>query len=301
MIRTYNDWHIHEWAGAYPGRFITLCLSGFKLGAEWMAGEIRRVADLGCHAISWHSDPYRFGMPDYHGTEWHPALAASQECETAVVFHFGTPLQRMPRSAFDVIPHAQPFQSAIFAAELLWSPMVKDFPTLKIALAEGAIGWYPYWLEKADFVFDHHHRWTGADFGGKLPSQAFRDRVLVCFIDDEVGIEMRHRIGVENITWECDYPHSDSTWPQSPEVLMKSFRNVNVPDEDIHKITWENACRFYKFDPFEHTPREQATVGALRALATDVDTTPRRYGAPVDESAVAAAKNTHYTEPPRHK
>ncbi|MHB8664710.1 MAG: amidohydrolase family protein [Acidimicrobiales bacterium] len=298
MLRAYNDWHIHEWCGAHPGRFIPLALSGFKLGPEWMAGEIRRVAELGCHAISWHSDPVRFGMPDYHGDEWDPALAASVECGSAVVFHFGGALQRMPRSPFDVIPHAQPFQTAIFASELLWSPMIMKFPTLKIALGEGAIGWYPFWLEKADFVYQRHHRWTGSDFGGQLPSEVWKDRVLVCFIDDETGIANRHRIGVENMSWECDYPHSDSTWPQAPEVLMKSFEAVGVPDEDIHKISWENACRFYQFDPFQHIPREQCTVSALRAQALDVDTTPRRYGRPIDEAAVEAAKQTKFTAPP---
>ena len=289
MIRAYNDWHIQAWCGAHPGRFIPLALSGFKLGPEWMAEEIRRVADLGCHAISWHSEPFRFGMPDYHGDDWDPALQASQDVESAVVFHFGSMVQRMPRSPFDVIPHAMPFQTAIFASELLWSPMMKKFPDLKFALAEGAIGWYPYFLEKADFVYQHHHRWTGADFGDKLPSQVFKDRVLVCFIDDETGLEMRHRIGVENISWECDFPHSDSTWPQAPEVLMKSLEAVQVPDVEIDKITWENAARFYKFDPFEHRSRAECTVGALRARAGDVDTTPRRYGAPADEAAVEAA------------
>ena len=61
MIRAYNDWHIDEWCGAYPGRFIPLALSGFVLGDEWMAGEIHRVAEKGCHAVSFHSEPHRFG------------------------------------------------------------------------------------------------------------------------------------------------------------------------------------------------------------------------------------------------
>jgi predicted TIM-barrel fold metal-dependent hydrolase len=287
MLRTYNDWHIHEWAGAYPGRFIPLALSGFKLGADWVAGEVRRVAELGCHAISFHSEPFRFGMPDYHGDEWDPAFAACQEVDSAVVFHFGGALVQHPRSPFDVIPHAMPFQTAIFACELLWSPMFMKFPTLKVALAEGAVGWYAYWLEKADFVYEHHHRWTGADFGGRLPSQVFKERVLTCFIDDTMGITERDKIGIDNLSWECDFPHSDTTWPQSPEVLMKSFDQVgNLTDAEINKITWENACRFYNFDPFAHIPKDQCTVGALRAQAEDVDTTARRYGPPPDEDKV---------------
>ena len=71
---------------------------------------------------------------------------------------------------------------------------------------------------------------------------------------------------------ECDYPHSDSTWPEAPEVVMKSFRAVGVPDEDIHKITWENSCRHFDYDPFKHIDRRDSTVGALRAQAGDVDT-----------------------------
>jgi Amidohydrolase len=103
----------------------------------------------------------------------------------------------------------------------------------------------------------------------------FRERVLTCFIEDTVGLEMRDHIGVDHIAWECDYPHSDSTWPQSPEILMKSLDEVGLPDDEIEQITWKNACEFYRFDPFQHIPHEQATVGALRSLAAGVDTTPR--------------------------
>jgi hypothetical protein len=106
----------------------------------------------------------------------------------------------------------------------------------------------------------------------------FREHVQTCFIDDNTGLRNRHQIGIDTITWEADYPHSDSTWPESPEVLMKSLEEVGLPDDEIHMVTWENACRWYQFDPFEHRTREECTVGALRAQATDVDTTPREYG-----------------------
>jgi predicted TIM-barrel fold metal-dependent hydrolase len=278
MIRAYNDWHLTEWCGAYPGRFIPLGLSGFMLGADWMAGEIRRLAELGCHAISCHPEAYRFGMPDYHGDEWDPAWRAAEETGTVMVFHFGGAPNFMPRAPFDVNPHVMPFQTAIFASELLWSPIFRRFPGVKVALAEGGIGWVPYFLEKADFVYDHHRRWTGQDFGHQLPSEVFRQHVQTCFIDDETGLRNRHAIGVDTITWECDYPHSDSTWPQSPETVMKSLEAAAVPDDEIHMVTWENACRWYDFDPFEHRSREECTVGALRAKALDVDTTPREYG-----------------------
>ncbi|MGX7681355.1 amidohydrolase family protein [Jatrophihabitans sp. DSM 45814] len=278
ILRAYNDWHIDEWCGAYPGRMIPLALSGFAVGPEFMASEIRRVAEKGCHAISFHPEPHRFGMPDIHGDEWDPAYQACQDVDSAVVFHFGAVPNFMPRSPFDVLIHTMPFATGIFAAELLWSQVLRKFPTLRFALAEGGIGWIPYWLERADYTYQHHHLWTHQEFGGKLPSEVFRERVLTCFIDDTTGLEMRNRIGINNISWECDYPHSDATWPQSPEILMKSLEAAKLSDDEINKVTWENASRFYRFDPFANVTRDQATVGALRAQATDVDTTPRNYG-----------------------
>lgn len=279
MTRTYNDWHIHEWCGAYPDRFIPLAISGFSLGPEWMAGEIRRVADLGCHAVSCHPEAYRFGGPDYHGDEWDPAWAVAEECGSVMVFHFGGFPNFMPRTPFSVIPHAMPFQTAIFAGELLWSKIFRAFPNIKFALAEGGIGWIPYFLEKADFVYDHHRAWTKEDFGDQLPSQVFREHVQGCFIDDLTGLRLRDVIGVDAITWECDYPHSDSTWPTAPEVLWKSIQAAQLTDDEIDKITWANAARWYQFEPFERRSRAESTVGALRSLAADVDTTPREYGA----------------------
>ena len=71
------------------------------------------------------------------------------------------------------------------------------------------------------------------------------------------------------ITWECDYPHSDTTWPHAPERLAESLDGV--PDEEVHQITWENASRHFCFDPFAHRPREECTTAALRSLALDVD------------------------------
>jgi len=107
------------------------------------------------------------------------------------------------------------------------------------------------------------------DLGGRLPSEIFSEHVILCFIDDAVGIENRHHLNMDNITWECDYPHSDSTWPQAPEVLMKSLTGVS--DEDIDKITHLNAMRHFQYDPFAHIPREQATVAGLRAQAAGWD------------------------------
>jgi hypothetical protein len=104
----------------------------------------------------------------------------------------------------------------------------------------------------------------------------FNENILTCFIDDAVGMEVRHHLNIDHIHWECDYPHSDSTWPNAPEMAMKYLDGL--PREEIDKITHLNAIRNFGYDPFSHIPREQATVGALRAQATDVDTSLVSHG-----------------------
>jgi len=121
-----------------------------------------------------------------------------------------------------------------------------------------------------------------------LPSQLFKERIITCFIDDAFGIASRAYLNIDNITWECDYPHSDSTWPQSPEAAMKYL--ADVPDDEIDKITHLNAMRHFRYDPFSVRPREQCTVGALRAEAGDVDTRPvsRAHGRTETEGGIVS-------------
>jgi predicted TIM-barrel fold metal-dependent hydrolase len=147
--------------------------------------------------------------------------------------------------------------------------VLRRFPDIQFALSEGSIGWLPYWLERVDYVYQQHRFWTHQDFGDQLPSQVAREHFTFCFINDAAGVEARERIGVDNITWECDYPHSDSSWPHSPESVMKQFSGTGISDADVDKITHGNAMRIFRFDPFSVRPRRDCTVGALRALVAD--------------------------------
>ncbi|MFC3775822.1 amidohydrolase family protein, partial [Mycolicibacterium holsaticum] len=165
----------------------------------------------------------------------------------------------------------QPMNIVQAAADLLWSRPIKEYPALKIALSEGGTGWIPYFLERVDRTYEMHSTWTGQDFGGKLPSEVFREHFLTCFIADPVGVATRELIGVDNICWEADYPHSDSMWPGAPEQLHEVLTANQVPDDQINKMTYQNAMRWYHWDPFTHIGKDQATVGALRKAAEGHD------------------------------
>ncbi|WP_280257566.1 amidohydrolase family protein [Nocardia abscessus] len=273
LVQAYNDWHIDEWCGAYPGRFIPMALPVIW-DAELCAAEVRRVAAKGVHSLTFSENPAALGYPSFHDPYWNPLWQALVDTDTVLSVHIGSS-GRLSIPAVDSPPDVmitlQPLNIVQAAADLLWSRPVKDYPDLRIALSEGGTGWIPYFLERVDRTFEMHSTWTKQDFGGKRPSEVFRDHFMTCFISDPIGVRLRHEIGIDNISWEMDYPHSDSMWPDAPEVLAEVLEREQVPDDEIDKMTHLNAMRWYNFDPFEHVPREKATVGALRAAAADHD------------------------------
>jgi predicted TIM-barrel fold metal-dependent hydrolase len=271
VLQAYNDWHIEEWAGAHPGRFIPMALP-VLWDPELAAAEIRRVAAKGCHSVTFTENPAALGYPSFHDPHWDPLWRAVSDEHVVVSIHLGSSGQlavTSPDAPVDVMITLQPMNICSAAADLVWSRIPKQFPDIRFALSEGGTGWIPYFLDRLDRTYDMHHLWTGQDFGSELPSEVFRRHFLTCFIADPVGIALRHLIGIDNIAWECDYPHSDSSWPEAPEELAAV--SGDVPRPELDKITFENACRWYSFDPFASRRRELSTVAALRAEAAGHD------------------------------
>jgi predicted TIM-barrel fold metal-dependent hydrolase len=277
LVRAYNDWHIDAWCGAYPGRFIPMALP-VLWDPEACAAEIKRVAAKGCHSITFTENPAALGYPSFHDAHWDPMWRALVDEGTILNIHLGSSGQlavTAPDAPMDVMITLQPMNICAAAADLVWSRMFREFPEMKVALSEGGTGWIPYFLDRLDRTYDMHHLWTGQDFGDRLPSDVFRDHILTCFIADPIGIALRDEIGVDNICWEQDYPHSDSSWPHAPEEFAAVAAKYAVPDADVNRITHENAMRWYRFDPFAHRAREQCTVGSLRAEVVGHDVSER--------------------------
>jgi len=273
LVQAYNDWHIDEWCGAYPARFIPMALPVIW-DAELCAEEVRRVSKKGVHALTFTENPAAMGYPSFHDEYWNPLWKALCDTNTVMNVHIGSSGRlaiTAPDAPMDVMITLQPMNIVQAAADLLWSRPIKEYQGLKIGLSEGGTGWIPYFLERADRTFEMHSTWTHQNFGGKLPSEVFREHFLTCFISDKVGVQLRNMIGIDNIAWEADYPHSDSMWPGAPEELWDVLALNNVPDDEIRKMTYENSMRWYSFDPFTHITREQATVGALRKAAVGHD------------------------------
>lgn len=271
VIRAYNDWHIEAWCGSYPDRLIPQALVPLW-DPQLIAAEVRRVAAMGCHAVSFSENPYKLGLPGLPSDHWDPFWAACQETNTVVDMHLGSSSSLPTTSPGATIETSQalaPTSLITTATELVFAPFMRKFADLKIALSEGGIGWIPYLLERVDYTFKRHHTWTGSDLGGKLPSEIFREHVVSCFIEDNAGLRLKDLVGVDMLCWEMDYPHSDSSWPYAPESFAPSAEVLTRAEIDA--ITHRNAMRIYSFDPFGKRTREQSTVRALRALTNASD------------------------------
>jgi len=244
-VQAYNDWMIDEWCGYAPDRFIPLVLMPFW-DPTASVKEIEMVASKGAKAITFPENPVALGHPSFHSDHWDPLLAAAQDAQLPLCMHFGTggaPVVS-PDAPFAVAIALFGVNSQFAVTELLFSPVFRKFPNLKVALSEGGIGWIPFVLERCDYTWERHRHYQHLELQVP-PSEIFKNHVYGCFISDEGGLDALDRIGVDAVMWECDYPHSDSNWPNSRKMLAESLRNV--PDATARKIAELNARKVFNF------------------------------------------------------
>ncbi|WP_395108040.1 amidohydrolase family protein [Actinomadura sp. SCN-SB] len=245
-VKAWNDFHLDEWAAAYPDRFIPMIILPLW-DPEAAAAEIHRCAAKGAKAITFPENTVGLGLPSFYTDHWDPVFRAAEETGMPLCMHFGSsgkPPITSPEAPMAVMIALFGTNSMDATADLLFSPVFYKFPNLKVALSEGGIGWVPYLLERIDLTWERH-RWYQNVNKEVRPSDLWRRNMFGCFIDDFEGVARRHKVGIDNIMWECDYPHSDSNWPNSREYVTKILQEV--PDEEAHKIVELNARRVFNF------------------------------------------------------
>ena len=129
------------------------------------------------------------------------------------------------------------------SVNLMMSPVCRLYPGLKFVFSEGGIGWAPNALERADRMWVRHRSYN--DFDDILPSDIFRQNMFLCMIEEPVCLKYRADIGVERIMWECDYPHTDTVWPESQQSAGEVFEQASCTPEEIELISHGNAERVF--------------------------------------------------------
>lgn len=247
-LRAFNSWHLEVWAGTFPERIIPLQL-------PWLADiaiapeEVRRNAELGFKAVSFPEFPAQLGLPSIFSGKWDPFFAVCEETDTVVCLHTGAsawaPLPS-PDPPFELLPTLFPVNALVATAEWLWSGIPLRFPNLSIALSEGGIGWVPMLMDRVDYVLEHSASGTeSTQWPSDLaPSEVLRRNFHFCTIDDPSVIELREIIGVDHIMLESDYPHADSSWPDTQTVLEHSLGHL--PNNELRAIAAGNAARLFR-------------------------------------------------------
>jgi predicted TIM-barrel fold metal-dependent hydrolase len=249
-VRAYNDWMVEEWCGDSNGRLIPICLVPLW-DAELAAAEVRRNAERGVHAVAFSEIAAVLGLPSIHSGDWDPFFQACQDTNTTIGMHIGSS-SRMPATSADAPPSVTAtlaFGGAMMSVvDFLYSGVLIRFPGLKLSYAESQMGWLPYILERIDDVWEDNQGWAQTKHIPEPPSTYFHRNMWVSFFKDQTGINNRDVIGVDRITFETDYPHSDSTWPDTQQVAAKLLDGLT--DDEIHKICRGNAIELFALEGF---------------------------------------------------
>ncbi len=246
-LRAWNDWHIEEWAAPHPDRIIPLQLAWLR-DPEIAAADVRRNSDRGFKAVSFPENPVDLGLPSVHTDHWDPFLRACEETQTVICLHNGSSswtAARSPGAPLELYTSLFSVNAIAAAADWLWARIPTRYPAIRVAFSEGGIGWVPMLIDRVDYVLDHSAVGSnGWDDPNLSPTDALRRNFWFCTIDIPSTMSLREHIGIDHICLESDYPHADSTWPDTQLRAADGLRDF-TPVE-VRKVTWENASKLFR-------------------------------------------------------
>jgi predicted TIM-barrel fold metal-dependent hydrolase len=255
-VRAWNDWHLEEWAAYAPGRMIPLQIP-YVLDPEIGAEEVRRNAARGFKAMTFSEAPHRLGLPSLHSGHWDPIMRACEETGTVVCLHVGssgTSPATAPDAPSDTVGVLF-FGYAMFAAvDWLYSLIPVRFPDLRICLSEGGIGWVAGLIDRLEHVRMYDSMYGTWNDVPDSPADVFRRNFWFCAIDDPSAYRQLDVMGAGNVMVESDYPHADSTWPNTQQMLREHL--AGVPDDAVERITWRNASELFRHEVPEAVQRD---------------------------------------------
>lgn len=241
--KAWNDWFHDEWWQPYPERNIPMGIT-YLADPELAAQEIRRNAERGFVAVTLPERPHRIGLPSLYTGYWDPIIQACADTDTVIALHVAS---SGGHESPDMAPALQ-LGATLFgqlsltaAAEWLWSGYAVKHPNLKITMSEGGIGWVAMLLDRLDNIIDRSGYGLGWD---ERPADVLKRNFWFCTLDDPSTIVTRHRIGVENIMFETDYPHGDGTWPDTQKIVEEVYGDL--PAAELRAILCENAARVFR-------------------------------------------------------
>lgn len=240
---SYNGW-IAEYCAAHPDRLLGLGQTAMRTPEEGIA-DLERMKALGLRGVMM---PGTAGTEeDYHEARYDEFWEAATELGLPLSWHILTTRETAPTRG----PKMNSFLGIIRANQDIMGTLVlggvfERHPGLKVVCAEADAGWAPHYMYRMDHAYDRHRNWLTAGELSKKPSEYFRDHVYMTFQDDWVAFRMTDMVNVERLCWANDFPHSDSTWPWSRELLAE--QTAHLTDEECQRILHDNTAELYGLD-----------------------------------------------------
>jgi predicted TIM-barrel fold metal-dependent hydrolase len=214
---------------------------------ELAAAEIKNIKELG---LAGATVPLFPGEDDEYGHErWNILWDAYRETGLPVGLHVGgrrpgTPVKNIFESAPQFMTGLvmSKLTMAESISELIHGLVMQRYPDLKFIAVESQIGWMSFFQYYSDHLWEKHRFWTESELE-EPPSHYFRRQVFGTFMEDPVGLRERHAIGIDNIMWASDYPHSETTWPHSKALTDEWFTPYG--EDDKAKILWKNCATLF--------------------------------------------------------
>lgn len=248
-FRVYNDW-LAEYCNYAPKRLTGLALISLY-AIEDATKELRRCRKMGLRgAMIWASPPE--DRP-YSDPMYDPFWAEAQDLGVPISLHavtgMGPESQAMRIMGHEIKPLNRYVQTVTLGDEIkrsltvfIFSGVLERFPHLKLVSAENEVSWLPFVIQRWDHAFEEYRHMYPTSLTLK-PSEYFHRQVCATFINDPLGVKYRHQVGVDNVMWSSDYPHTVSTWPHSQEVIARDF--AGVPEDEKWKIVRNNVIGLY--------------------------------------------------------
>ncbi|MDE0855918.1 MAG: amidohydrolase family protein [Nevskia sp.] len=249
ICRAYNDW-LAEFCSVGPDRLKAIAMINVDDVADAVS-ELERTAKFGF--VGAMITEYPLEERRYDHSDYEPLWAAAAGLNMPLSLHTATRrvlsnTALVERTVHDASRRAtKVLLPAISMCDMIFSGVFERYPDLRLAIVEFELSWAPYVLTNMDYTYRERHEEAQYRFkGDTLPSDFFARNVFLSFQEDDIGIRLRDRIGVDCMMWGSDYPHSESTFPRSRQVLDEILQGV--PEEERAKIVCHNTARLYGFD-----------------------------------------------------
>ena len=263
VVRGYNDWLAEEYCAIAPDRLIGMGVLPWTSVDDTIA-EMEHCRQTGLLGVMLTGFPNGTGHPAPEDDEF---WAAALSLDVPVTVHVeldrsgdrAGPLFQYPKESpetrgglVEQVARYSPSRGsgAVTVVQLVLAGVFDRFPSLRILFAENQLGWIPFFLQTADVRYERHIPWAQQLLGfeplARPPSEYIREHCLWGFQADRVGVEMRHHMGVDNLIWGSDFPHQESDWPDSVDVIQQNF--AGIPEEERYKMVAGNAIDFFHLD-----------------------------------------------------